>query len=109
MSNKIDAYNTATPVRVAASAVKPASNSDSAGAAAKVSAVSAGDTVQLTDDAHQLQQLEKTVAAIPQVDHSRVQRVRDAISNVSYKIDPQAIAAKLARTEWEFQGLSARS
>ena len=108
MSNKIDAYNTANPVRVAASAVKPAA-AGASGAPAKVAPATGSDTVQLTGDARQLQELEKTIAAIPQVDPARVQRVRDALNNGSYKIDPQAIAGKLARIEWEFQGLSSRS
>lgn len=102
MSNKIDAYTTIAPrVAAAATAKSAVAGSTEAGAGTKAAPVAAADTVRLTGDAHHLQQLEKTIAAIPLVDHARVQRVRDALRDGSYQINPQAIAAKLLRTEWD--------
>ena len=102
MSNKIDAYNSITPrVATATTAKSAVAGSTSGSTAAKAAPVAAADTVRLTGDAHQLQQLEKTIAAIPLVDHTRVQRVRDALRDGSYQINPQLIAAKLLRTEWD--------
>lgn len=101
MSNKIDSYHSVAP-RVTTAAPKSAvPGSTAAGASDKPAAVPAADTVRLTGDAQQLQQLEKTIAAIPLVDHARVQRVRDALRDGTYQINPQVIASKLARTEWE--------
>ena len=52
----------------------------------------AGDSVDLTDGARQLQDLQSAVAATPVVDNSRVAALREAITNGSYRIDPQRIA-----------------
>lgn len=52
----------------------------------------AGDSVDLTDGARQLQNLQSAVAATPVVDTSRVAALREAIANGSYRIDPQGIA-----------------
>ena len=106
MTNKIDAYNNASLATSRAAAkpgVAPATGtgSSSAGKAKEVAPV---DKVSLTSDAHQLQQLEKTIAAIPVADHARVSRVKTAIANGSYKVDSQDVARKIARAEWELRG-----
>jgi len=51
-----------------------------------------GDSVDLTDGARQLQDLQAAVAATPAVDSVRVAALRDAIANGSYQVDPQRIA-----------------
>ena len=105
MTHKIDAYNNASLAtgRTAAKpgvAPAPGTGISSAGKAAEVAPV---DKVSLTSDAHQLQQLEKTIAAIPVADHARVSRVKQAIASGGYKVDSQDVAKKLARTEWELR------
>lgn len=50
------------------------------------------DSVDLTDGARQLQDLQAAVAGTPVVDSGRVEALRDAIANGSYTIDPQRIA-----------------
>ena len=51
-----------------------------------------GDSVDLTDGARQLQDLQAAVAATPVVNSDRVAALREAIANGSYPIDPQRIA-----------------
>jgi negative regulator of flagellin synthesis FlgM len=50
------------------------------------------DSVDLTDSARQLQDLQAAVAGTPVVDSGRVEALRDAIANGSYTVDPQRIA-----------------
>ncbi|MDD3650841.1 flagellar biosynthesis anti-sigma factor FlgM [Immundisolibacter sp.] len=50
------------------------------------------DSVDLTDGARQMQDLQATVAGTPVVDADRVAALREAIANGSYRIDPQRIA-----------------
>jgi negative regulator of flagellin synthesis FlgM len=52
----------------------------------------AGDSVDLTDGARQLRELQSAVAATPVVDNSRVVALREAIANGSYRVNPQRIA-----------------
>ncbi len=51
-----------------------------------------GDSVQLTDSARQLNDLQGAVAATPVVNGDRVAALREAIANGTYVIDPQRIA-----------------
>ena len=59
----------------------------------------AGDSVDLTDGARQLQEPQSAVAATPVVDGSRVAALREAIANGNYRIDPQRIANGLLAQE----------
>jgi negative regulator of flagellin synthesis FlgM len=62
-------------------------------ATAKPAASAPGaDSVDLTDGARQMQDLQATVASTPVVDANRVAALREAIANGSYRIDPQRIA-----------------
>ncbi len=58
-----------------------------------------GDTVQLTDAAQELSRLEAQVRAAPEVDSRRVEQLRAAIQNGSYKIDTDAVATGLLKFE----------
>lgn len=53
------------------------------------------DSVNLTADARQMQNLQSAVAATPTMDSGRVAALREAIANGSYPIDPQRIADSL--------------
>jgi negative regulator of flagellin synthesis FlgM len=59
----------------------------------------AGDTVQLTDTAAQLQKLEARLRTQPDVDAARVEALRQRIAAGEYQMDPGRIAAKLLRFE----------
>ncbi len=62
------------------------------GRASAAAQPAAGDSVDLTDGARQLQDLQAAVAATPVVDSARVAALRDAIANGSYRVDAQRIA-----------------
>ncbi len=81
----------------------PAAAVTKAAADASVSATAAsspvGDTVQLTDAARELSRLEAQVRAAPEVDSRRVEQLRAAIQDGSYKIDTDAVATGLLKFE----------
>ena len=70
-----------------AKATTPAAGADSA------------DSVQLTDKAQQLLRLEEKLAEFPAVDSQRVDAIRKAIADGSYKIDADLIAERMLATE----------
>ncbi|HCO44359.1 MAG TPA: flagellar biosynthesis anti-sigma factor FlgM [Gammaproteobacteria bacterium] len=57
------------------------------------------ESVNLTDSARQLHDLQGAVAGTPAVDHARVTALRTAIANGSYQIDAQRIADGLLAQE----------
>lgn len=58
-----------------------------------------GDTVQLTNAARQLSELESRISAQPVVDARRVADVSRSIDNGSLEINPSSIATNLIRFE----------
>ena len=58
-----------------------------------------GDAVALTDTAARLQRAERSLATEPVVDTTRVERVRAAIADGSYEVNPSRIAEKLVSME----------
>jgi len=57
------------------------------------------DTVSLTGQAQQLQELETQLASQPVVDSQRVDAVRSAVEDGSFAVDPNRIADKLISLE----------
>lgn len=101
MTNKISTY-------VSATADSPRNNVKSVGKDVRtsgdntaLSSVAKVDSVKLTPDAIQLQQLESSIAQIPVADEQRVAKVRQAIESGTYQVDARKIAARLARMEWD--------
>ena len=68
-------------------------------AAAQSSSKGAGQEVSLTDTAATLKQLENQIANQPVVDPQRVESVKKAIADGSFKIDANHIADKMAEFE----------
>ncbi len=66
---------------------------------AKQSSTSPRQEVNLTDTAAKLQSLEAQIANQPVVDTQRVESVKKAIANGSFKIDSNRIAEKMADIE----------
>ena len=96
VSNKIDGLSPAPPRGVGETRAAPRR----AGADDRpVGAVAGGDTVKLTGHAEQLRELERHIAGLPVADAQRVQDVRQALTDGSYRVDPAAIAAKLLQVE----------
>ncbi len=65
--------------------------------------VGKGAGVQITDSARQLAALEQAIRTMPDVDENRVQTIRAAIADGSYKVSPDRIAEKLMRIEGELR------
>ena len=63
---------------------------------------SAGEPVQLSKDARQLQSLTDKIAAQPQVNAEKVAQLKQAIAEGSYQIDNQRVADKLLGLEAQF-------
>ena len=57
------------------------------------------DTVSLSDNAVQLGKVDDTAIAAPVVDTQRVEQVKQAISDGSFKVDAEKIADKLMQFE----------
>jgi negative regulator of flagellin synthesis FlgM len=68
------------------------------------SAATATDSVSLTRDSLLLQQAADAVSASSGFDTARVASVSAELHNGTYRVDPQAIAAKMMKTEWELYG-----
>lgn len=60
---------------------------------------STADTVSLSDNAVQLGKIDNSVIAAPVVDTKRVEEVKQAISDGTYKVDAEKIADKLMKFE----------
>ena len=57
--------------------------------------VEAADSLRLTGEATSLQALQRQLSTAPAVDNARVQAVREALENGSYRINPDAIAQRM--------------
>lgn len=60
---------------------------------------STADTVSLSDNAVQLGKIDNTAIAAPVVDTQRVEQVKQAISNGTYKVDAEKVVDKLMQFE----------
>lgn len=60
-----------------------------------VEATASTDSLRLTGEASGLQVLQRELSAAPAVDSKRVEAVRQALQDGSYKIDPEAIASRM--------------
>lgn len=97
MTHKID--NGPSPVRA-----PETSSSATARAGSErgqpVAAVAPADSVRLTGEAEDLQALGRKLAGAPaSIDVARVNAVRNAIAEGTYRISPQEIAARLLELE----------
>lgn len=57
------------------------------------------DSVSMTDKVSHLQEIETRLAAIPSVNSAKVDQIKQAIADGSFKIDPSSIANKLMDME----------
>jgi negative regulator of flagellin synthesis FlgM len=72
---------------------------EESGPAAAARAAAGPDSVELTDKARQLQRLEEKLAEFPAVDSQRVDEIRRAVADGSYRIDADLIAERMLASE----------
>jgi negative regulator of flagellin synthesis FlgM len=100
MSQKIDGNLPATAhLRSVAPGNKPSVSTD-----APARPVEAADSLRLTGEATSLQTLQRELSSAPAIDAGRVQVVREALQNGSYKINPDAIASRMLELDQQLQG-----
>lgn len=59
------------------------------------------DSVSITPQAKQLNELQKKASDAPAVDQKRIDELKKAISSGEYKVDPEKLAASIAKFEFE--------
>ena len=77
-------------------------SSDTSSESVNSSARAISDSVEFSAAVQQLSSLQDELASISAVDMGKVDEIRQAISNGSYKIDAQKIADSLLALEGEF-------
>ncbi|MDR6673090.1 flagellar biosynthesis anti-sigma factor FlgM [Xanthomonas sp. 1678] len=96
MSQKIEgSLPSQAALRTTSVNTKAASGASEDGQARPVDATAAADSLRLTGEASGLQTLQRELSTAPAVDNSRVESVRAALQNGSYKINPDAIASRM--------------
>ena len=100
MSQKIDGGIPATPqLRSVATTARPAPVGEP-----RAHAVQAGDSLRLSGEAGSLQAMQRELSSAPAIDESRVQAVREALQNGSYRINPEAIASRMLELDQQLAG-----
>ncbi|WP_094706935.1 flagellar biosynthesis anti-sigma factor FlgM [Hahella sp. CCB-MM4] len=82
-------------------AEKPADNPQQAKTDAPA-ATKSGETVQLSSEAQGIRKVEQELAKLPDVDNERVAKIKQALEDGSYNINPRSVAEKLLGLDQEF-------
>lgn len=107
MAINIKQVNTGTNNRVATnSASKPqqTATTSSEGKAATQNVKS--DSVSITSQAQQLQNVQAKLSNIPEIDLKKVEEIKTAIAEGRYKVDADKLASNIAKFENELQDLN---
>ncbi|TLX59547.1 flagellar biosynthesis anti-sigma factor FlgM [Stutzerimonas nosocomialis] len=96
--------NAATPASAGrSSGVQPSERPGATQATASTEAAKptaqAGESVQLSDEAQKMQQVNDKLRDLPTVDQERVAKLKQAIADGSYQVDSQRVASKLLAFE----------
>ena len=76
-----------------------ARKSEGAGAVSNVAPIAAADAVSFTETAAKLRDLESTLRTVPVVDTERVDAVKKAVDEGTYKVDHARVADKMMKFE----------
>lgn len=103
MTDKIQPGSLDRYTPVAGSSRTRGASAGASGTAASSRATPAGstDSISLTGEAALLQEASAAALASSGIDTARVDEVRQQLRDGSYQIDPQMIASKMLKTEWE--------
>ena len=102
MNHKIQGLPPAMPRAVEAGAGAPARGLAGADRSQPVEASPATDSMRLTGEAAGLQALQRELGSAPaDIDMQKVEQVRAALADGSYRIDPQQVAERLLAFENE--------
>lgn len=96
--NNVGTNSTQNPADTRANKSGGASNIAASSASGQVKA--SEDTVEISNQAIDLSDLEARIRDLPDVDKSRVEQLRAQINNNSYQIDNEAIASKMLNFEF---------
>jgi negative regulator of flagellin synthesis FlgM len=98
MSNDISRISGSGPSEARSSAAGDARTARAARApesgAAKAAAAPAADAVTVSRDASKIISIEAKLRDLPEIDEPRVDRIRAAIANGDYHVDPRRVAQK---------------
>lgn len=97
MSMKIDGYDAPAGQRADSRPVSRSAAESNRATPATGSAASRTDTLEITAQAQRLREGEAKLRDLPEIDQERVDRIRAAIADGSYRIDASRIASKMAR------------
>ncbi|ABZ75989.1 anti-sigma-28 factor, FlgM [Shewanella halifaxensis HAW-EB4] len=64
------------------------------------------DSVSITAQAQQIQNVQTKMADMPEIDQKKVDEIKAAIAEGRYKIDPEKLATNIANFENELKDLS---
>ena len=73
---------------------------------AKTAASTGGDQVAISSHAQRIQSLETQIQQMPEVDTARVEAIKSAIEDGSYKVDAESTAQKMLAIETSIHPLS---
>lgn len=99
MNNKIGSILSVNKMMVSENRQQNRSNGSNVGAAKQGNEGMGDDSVAITDVGQKMIEVEKVIAAAPIIDRARIDEIKAAIADGSFRPDAEKIAAKLMELE----------
>ena len=99
MNSKIGSILSVNKVLVSENRQQNRSNGSAVNAAKNGAEKVSDDSVSLTDVAQKMAEVESEISASPVVDRARIDAIKSAIADGSFRPDPEKIASKLMELE----------